>query len=204
MIRWQQGWHEFDIPDKEGYFLREFQWEIQENPNHPLHAKEARIVGWRRGYDDFILYLPGEKRYAYVHLTWNRETHPTFPYCQALDDIDAINRFLEHGDDDGGQEMDMKARFPNLSGICGCYFHQDWDMDDPTAEAVVRRYMRDADPQEVQRVAAEIDDFLRIEMTEEERRAVLDKFGCEYYPPGDELTYSEWLRQVHDILTGKK
>ncbi len=102
------------------------------------------------------------------------------------------------------QEMDIKARFPNFYGMCGCYFHQDWDMDDPTAEAVVRRYMRDADPQEVQRVAVEIDDFLRIEMTEEERRAILDKFGCEYYPPGDGLSYSEWLRQVHDLLTSKR
>jgi hypothetical protein len=98
----------------------------------------------------------------------------------------------------------MKTRFPNLYRMCGCYFHQDWDMDDPTAEAVVRRYIRDADPQEVQRVAAEIDDFLRIEMTEEERRAVLDRFACEYYPLGDGLSYSDWLRQVHDLLTGKR
>jgi hypothetical protein len=100
--------------------------------------------------------------------------------------------------------MDMQTRFPNLNGMCGCYFHQDWVVDDPTAEAVVRRYMREADPQEVQRVAAEIDDFLRIEMTEEERRAALDRFGCAYYPPGDALTYSEWLRQVHALLTAKK
>src|SRR5262245_42417949 len=107
MIRWQQGWYEFDLPDKEGYFLRELQWEIQENPNHPLHGKEARMIGWRRGYDDFILYLPEEARYVYVHLTWNRETHPTFPYCRALDDIGAVNHFLEHGEDEGGQEMDM-------------------------------------------------------------------------------------------------
>src|SRR5207245_1994572 len=65
MISWRQGWHEFDLPDKEGYFLRELQWEIQENPGHPLHGKESRIIGWRRGYDDFILYLPAEARYAY-------------------------------------------------------------------------------------------------------------------------------------------
>jgi hypothetical protein len=203
MVRWQQGWQEFDLPDKEGYFLRELHWEIRENPNHPLHGKEARIVGWRGGYDDFLLYLPGEARYAYVHLIWHRETHPTFPYYQALDDIDAVNHFLEHGEDNGGQEMDMKARFPNLHGMCG-YFHQDWNVDDPTAEAVVRRYMREAAPEEVNRVAAEIENLLRIEMTEEERRAVVDKFGCEYYPPGDDLSYSEWLRQVHDLLTGKR
>src|SRR4051794_16915931 len=119
MIRWQQGWHEFDLPDKEGYFLRELQWEIQENPDHPLQGKVARIVGWRRGDEEFILYLPVESRYAYVHLTWNRETHTTFPYCLPLQDIEAVNRFLEHGEDDGDQAMDMKARFPNLYGMCG-------------------------------------------------------------------------------------
>jgi hypothetical protein len=204
MILWQQGWHEFDLSDKESYFLRELLWEIQENPKHPLYGKEARIVGWRRGHDDFILYLPGEGCYAYVHLTWNRETHPTFPYCQALEDIEAVNAFLAHEEGEGEQNVDMKSRFPNLYGMCSCYFHQDWDLDDPTAEAVIRRYIRDADPHEVQRVAAEIDEFLRVEMTEEKRRAILDKFGCEYFPPGDELSYSEWLRQVRDLLTGKK
>jgi hypothetical protein len=109
-----------------------------------------------------------------------------------------------YGETDRELNMDMKSRFRNLDGLCACYFHQDWDMDDPTAEAVVRQYIRDADPQEVQKVAAEIDDFLQIEMTEEERKTILDTFGCEYYPPGDRLSYSEWLRQVHELLTGKR
>jgi hypothetical protein len=100
--------------------------------------------------------------------------------------------------------MDMKARFPNFYGLCCSYFHQDWDLDDPTVDAVVHRYIRDASPQEAGRVAAEIDDFIRIGMSEDERRQALDTFGCQYHPPGDGLSYSEWLRQVHDLLIGKR
>ncbi len=121
-----------------------------------------------------------------------------------LDGIEAVNYFLMHGEYDGEQDMNIRLRFPNLYGLCGCYFHQDWDMDDPTPEAVIRRYCLDADPQEVQRVASEINEFLRIEMTEEERRTVLGRFGCEYLPSADDVSYSEWLRQVHDLLTGKR
>lgn len=174
------------------------------NTKHPLYGKELCVVGWRRRYDDFILHLPGEARYAYVHLTWNRETHPAFPHCESLSGVEAVNHFLLHGQDGTEQDRDMKARFPNLHGLCGSYFHQDWGADDPTADAVVCRYVRDADPPEIQQVAAEIDDFLGIEMTEEERRGVLDMFNCGYYPPGDGLSYSEWLTQVRDILTSSR
>ncbi|HVW00838.1 MAG TPA: hypothetical protein VHB77_10875, partial [Planctomycetaceae bacterium] len=76
MICWQPGWGDFELRDKEGYFLRELQWEIEENPGHPLFGRTLRIIGWRGGYDDFILQILGESGYVYVHLTWHRETDP--------------------------------------------------------------------------------------------------------------------------------
>jgi hypothetical protein len=97
-----------------------------------------------------------------------------------------------------------RDEFANLYGLCSAYFHQDWDLDDPTADAVLHRYIGDSDPQEVQQVAAELGKFLLIEMTEDERKATLDDFCCEYYPPGDGLTYSSWLQRVYDILTAKR
>ena len=98
----------------------------------------------------------------------------------------------------------MSDTFPNLQGFCGSYFHQDWGLDDPTAEAVVDRYICDATPEEVQQLASEIATFLRLEMSEKERAAVLDGFGCGYYPPGDGVSYSEWPRQVHKLLIGER
>ena len=100
--------------------------------------------------------------------------------------------------------MSKQDEYPNLYGLFSAYFHQDWAMDDPTADDVVRRYIRHADPQEVQRVADEIIAFLRIEMTEDERQAILDSLYCEYYPPGDGLTYASWLQRVHTLLTAKQ
>src|SRR5436305_509125 len=103
--------------------------------------------------------------------------------------------------------MPMKSRrdeFPNLCRLCGAYFHQDWSLDDPTADAVVRRYMVDADPQAVQRVATEIIAFLLIEMTEDERKDNLIDLGCDYYPPADGLTYSSWLQRVYHMLTAEQ
>jgi hypothetical protein len=77
-------------------------------------------------------------------------------------------------------------------------------LDDPTADAVIERYIGDADSEEVRQVAAEIDALLRIEMTEDERRTLFDDLDCSYYPAGDELTYSAWLRRVHNMLTAKR
>ena len=100
MSIWKHGWKEYDFREKENYFLGELRWEVQENPAHPLHGKELRIVGWIPGYDDFILYLPQEDRYSYVHLTWGKESEPTFPYCEFLADEKAVAEFVEHWADD--------------------------------------------------------------------------------------------------------
>jgi phenylalanyl-tRNA synthetase beta subunit len=99
--------------------------------------------------------------------------------------------------------MDMRMSLPTFAGVCSCYFHQDWELDDPTAEAVVRRYLRDADPREIELLIAEIDEFLKLEMTDEERQVVLEDLGCEYYPPSDGLTFSKWLHQIRNILNNE-
>jgi hypothetical protein len=94
MIVWRPDWQSFDAPDKEEDFLRELRLETGDsNPRHPLHGKDCRILGWR-GHKDFILHLPVENRYAFVHLTWNKETDPHWPSCQPFDNIDLLNRFL--------------------------------------------------------------------------------------------------------------
>lgn len=95
MIVWGHGWKEYDFHHKEYYFLGELRWEVQDNPAHPLHDKELRVVGWIPRYDDFILRLPQEGRYAYVHLTWVKESEQSFPYCEFLADESAVNDFVE-------------------------------------------------------------------------------------------------------------
>ena len=96
MIVWQRDWRAFDAPEGEDYFLRELQLETGDmNRAHKLHAKKCRILGWReRGWKHFILHIPADDRYAFIHLTWSKETDPRWPNCELLDDVDAVNQFL--------------------------------------------------------------------------------------------------------------
>ena len=94
MIRWTGRWQPFP-GDREAYFRGELEWEIEANPSHPLHGKRCRIAGWVPGYDHFILYLKGDGRYAYVLLIWRRDENNLLPYCEFLDDTDAVNKFLD-------------------------------------------------------------------------------------------------------------
>jgi len=65
-----------------------------------LYGKDLLIFGWIPGHDDFILFLPAEARYAYVHLTWNKETDPKFPYCELFDGIEDVNDFFAQKESD--------------------------------------------------------------------------------------------------------
>jgi hypothetical protein len=103
-IAWQGRWGAFNLAHKESYFLGELRWEIETNIEHPLHGKEAKIAGWIEGYDDFILYLPQDHRYAYVHLTWHRETRAAFPHCEFLSDVNSVNGFLAQWQEDERKE----------------------------------------------------------------------------------------------------
>lgn len=100
MIRWAGRWRAFEGDD--GYFLGELQWEIESNPLHPLYGKPCRIAGWIPGYDHFVLYLKGDGRYAYVLLIWRRDGDGLLPYCEFLDDTDAVSQFVEKWDAGAG------------------------------------------------------------------------------------------------------
>jgi hypothetical protein len=109
MIAWQGDLRTFDAPEREEDFRRELRSETGDsNPQHPLHGKEYRIVGWRMspiqslpesasrlpGWKDFILHLSSGNRFAFVHLTWNKETNPHYPTCKFFGNLDAVNTFL--------------------------------------------------------------------------------------------------------------
>jgi hypothetical protein len=93
MIHWAGPWKAFERDD--GYFLRELAWELEPSPSHPLHGKPCRIAGWITGYDHFIVYVKGDGRYAYVQLLWRRDEDPMLPYCEFLDDTEAVSRFVD-------------------------------------------------------------------------------------------------------------
>jgi hypothetical protein len=95
-IRWQSRWRAFDAVGREDEFVRKLASETGEmNPQHPLHGKACRIIGWLAPPGkDFILSLVDESAYAYVHLTFSKETDPRWPRSKLFRNVDEVNRFL--------------------------------------------------------------------------------------------------------------
>lgn len=95
----------------------------------------------------------------------------------------------------------VKEQFPNLFQLLGGYFHQDWCCDDPDAEAVLRRFMNDATPGDVQAVVDDIDRLLGGNLTDDQLKRIVG-FGCYYYydPTADGMSHTEWFRWVQNQL----
>src|SRR5438874_11551730 len=95
------------------------------------------------------------------------------------------------------------TRFHNLVQFFGAYFHQDWDADDPTPEAVIRRFVTTNELEAVRKVVGELDDLLSLPLSEAElRRLLLDDLLCCYLPP-DGRSVRTWLTWVRDSQTTK-
>ena len=94
MIDWCNGWSPVQDEAERRSFENELSREIETNREHPLYGLDYQVVGRLLGEDDFILRLGDGHQYAHVHLTWNREDRPLWPYCEIIGDESAVNRFL--------------------------------------------------------------------------------------------------------------
>lgn len=95
----------------------------------------------------------------------------------------------------------MKLRkFNNLVQFFGAYFHQDWDAEDPTPEAVILRFSKSNQPETVLKVIEELDDFLLLPLDEEEIRQCLREKFLSCYLPTDGTSLRHWLMQVRASL----
>jgi hypothetical protein len=93
---------------------------------------------------------------------------------------------------------------PALRHLLGAYFHQDWDADDHTFEAVVGRFMAAEGEDRAAGLVRDIDHLLSLGLGEERLRIiVLGRFGS-YYDPRPDLpggsTMAGWLRAVRGIV----
>ena len=84
------------------------------------------------------------------------------------------------------------------------YFHEDWDLDADTPEAVVAMYV-DAAPASTQPLAKAIRRLLATPSTDKELSDHLfTDLGCYYDPEADGLTTRAWLLSVAQQLeTGR-
>lgn len=91
------------------------------------------------------------------------------------------------------------GRYPSFADLYGSYFHEDWRLDDASADEVVKRYLRVAQPEEVDRLADELTGLLAEHRSEEVLRATLGPF-THYDPAEDGLTVEVWTQHVLKLV----
>ncbi|MFE1747139.1 contact-dependent growth inhibition system immunity protein [Coleofasciculus sp. H7-2] len=90
---------------------------------------------------------------------------------------------------------------PALAQFLGAYFHQDWDLDDPDAKAVVHRYLTGESHSAVQQTINEIDRLLEMTSDDKQLRDILVyDLSCYYDPSFEEISNVEWLHWLQKSL----
>jgi CdiI immunity protein len=95
-------------------------------------------------------------------------------------------------------EMDA-GKYPAYARLYSVYFHQDWQLDDPNPEDVVRAFFR-YEPQELHDgLRAELKGLLRSGQSDDDLEAVLAPWNT-FRPKDVEITIREWLRRLLVLL----
>ena len=93
-----------------------------------------------------------------------------------------------------------EGRYLGLAQLLAAYFHQDWDLDDADADAVVRRFIRSEPPGIVRRAREDIGRVLTKTDSDAELETLAAQLGSMYLPAVDGLTMRSWLTRVGEIL----
>ena len=101
-------------------------------------------------------------------------------------------------------------KFYELDQFLGCYFHQfwkealDWQGEKPSFESVVRYYKINEPLESVSKATEMLQDFLALNLSEEEIRKLFVRTGIWYGPSYQGMNYRQWLEPVLDILKDGK
>ena len=91
--------------------------------------------------------------------------------------------------------------YPQLTYLADAYFHQDYDLDAPTAADIIRNYLQDEDRGAIRQLAAEIRTILDSDMTDEQIGSLwTGTLKASYEPANDALTYRAWLAATLSAL----
>jgi hypothetical protein len=90
--------------------------------------------------------------------------------------------------------MHASEQYPLSFQFLGGYLHQDFDLDYGSAEAAIEQALADwHDDERLSGVEAELEALLRLSDVGLQR--TVNRI-CDYHPPGDGLTYRDWVVQV--------
>lgn len=89
----------------------------------------------------------------------------------------------------------------DLRLLAGAYFHQDFRLDAPDVDSVVRQFARDEGAESAEHAAAEIVDALAPSPSEEQLAQLWSvDLGAEFNPNSNGLTYRAWFERMLEIL----
>jgi hypothetical protein len=93
----------------------------------------------------------------------------------------------------------MAEQHEELSQFFGCYFHQDWNLDDHSWEGVVRRFVAESGESAASSVAEQITLLAEQKESDAKLAEAIESFGC-YYCPGSVAGMRTWLRDLSAAL----
>ncbi|WP_454251765.1 contact-dependent growth inhibition system immunity protein [Pseudomonas sp. R151218B TE3479] len=97
----------------------------------------------------------------------------------------------------------MRNKYPKLFQFLGCYFHQDWMCDSSDPDGIIRIYIADSVPQNIEAIKEEISTLLSMNLDEENlREFIMDKMPCNYCYWLDWESGTAWLNHIVEILSG--
>jgi CdiI immunity protein len=81
--------------------------------------------------------------------------------------------------------------------FCEAYLHQDWEDEYPSVWDALAAFATDEGEKTAAALADDVKNVIQRQLSEEDLRALLvDDWGMGYWPPGDSLSFAEWLLQV--------
>ncbi|TWU12588.1 hypothetical protein CA54_14120 [Symmachiella macrocystis] len=90
-----------------------------------------------------------------------------------------------------------EIRHSPLRYLCGAYFHQDWDAEHDSWESVVEAFVCSESKDMVKSVCDDISAIISEYLDDSAlERYMVSELYCGYYPPGDSMTFTEWLKAI--------
>jgi CdiI immunity protein len=101
-----------------------------------------------------------------------------------------------------GRDRELSVRtYPQLAHLASGYFHQDYDLDAPTASGIIAGFLYGEEPGAIRELAAEIRSILDSGMTENQIGDLwITTLQASCEPANDGLTYRAWFTMPLNAL----
>jgi hypothetical protein len=96
-ITWSSGWRPISDEAYERRLIEELRKEIENNPKHILFGKRVDFIAeWLGTREKDFLVCLADGSYATVHLTYNLERDPNWPWTNLIGDYTKVQDFIDH------------------------------------------------------------------------------------------------------------